>query len=103
MSNSSEMALSERKLRSSVHSSMCGRELVPGELYVIAGRTANINLCMFIKEYKQMTIVERRGFAHRYAKGCQCDVSIYSIFFKKNIIIKYIYYIFPIHSDCPNI
>lgn len=55
--------------------SLCGGlSLKIGKLYLIAGNSQNINICSFVKEYSQMTIVERRGFAGAYKKGCSCDV-----------------------------
>lgn len=94
MDNASEVALGERKLFSSTESSMCGVELEVGELYVIAGRTEHINHCNYIRPYKYMTIVERRGFAHRYAKGCQCRVCL----FNKNIID--LRFMLHLHNKC---
>lgn len=56
--------------------SMCGGlNLKVGKLYLIAGNSQNINICNYVKEYSQMTIVERRGFAGGYKKGCACEVS----------------------------
>lgn len=52
-----------------------GLSLKVGKLYLIAGNTQNINICNYVKEYSQMTIVERRGFAGGYKKGCACEVS----------------------------
>ncbi|XP_059610307.1 tissue inhibitor of metalloproteinase [Phlebotomus argentipes] len=55
-------------------SSMCGVDLKPGLTYAIAGRGTQINLCSYVKEYKKMTVVERRGFASSYHKGCSCRI-----------------------------
>lgn len=76
MNATAEGALRERKLYTSASQSMCGVEMTTGRLYFIAGNSQHINLCSFVKEYKSMTVVERRGFANGYAKGCQCKVSL---------------------------
>lgn len=56
--------------------SMCGGvNLKIGKLYLVAGNSRNINICNYVKEYSDMTIVERRGFAGAYKKGCSCTVS----------------------------
>lgn len=55
--------------------SMCGGlELKVGKLYLIAANTALVGICNYVKEYSKMTIVERRGFAGGYKKGCSCEV-----------------------------
>lgn len=45
-----------------------------GRLYMIAGNSSQINICNYVKEYSEMTIVERRGFSGGYKKGCACEV-----------------------------
>lgn len=56
--------------------SMCGiPSLKVGKLYLIAGNSQKINICNYVKEYSEMTIVEKRGFAGAYKKGCACEVS----------------------------
>ncbi|XP_031625536.1 tissue inhibitor of metalloproteinase [Contarinia nasturtii] len=55
--------------------SLCGGlNLKVGKLYLIAGNSQMINICNYVKEYSQMTIVERRGFAGGYKKGCVCEI-----------------------------
>lgn len=55
--------------------SLCGGlNLKIGKLYLIAGNSQHINICNYVKEYSEMTIVERRGFAGAYKKGCSCAV-----------------------------
>ena len=54
---------------------MCGVKLDIGKLYVIAGRAPHFDQCSYVKEYQKMTVVERRGFAGAYRKGCKCEVS----------------------------
>lgn len=66
--------------------SLCGGlELKVGKLYLIAASTARVGLCNYVKEYSKMTIVERRGFAGGYKKGCLCEVSVgcMNVFSKK--------------------
>lgn len=54
---------------------MCGVDLALGKLYVIAGRGTQLNSCNYIKEYQNMTMIERRGFSLAYRKACSCEVS----------------------------
>lgn len=69
------MFLREGRLLIPAMDSMCGGlSLKIGKLYLIAGTSQNINICNFVKEYSEMTIVERRGFAGAYKKGCSCTV-----------------------------
>lgn len=42
---------------------------------MIAANGPRIGICNYVKEYSRMTIVEKRGFAGGYKKGCACDVS----------------------------
>lgn len=73
--------------------SMCGGlDLKVGRLYMIAGNSSTLTICNYVKEYSQMTIVERRGFSGGYKKGCACQVRFdYSIFYpKKNIETNYL-------------
>ncbi|XP_036224719.1 tissue inhibitor of metalloproteinase [Bactrocera oleae] len=53
---------------------MCGINLDIGKLYVIAGRGPYLNSCSYVKEYQKMSVIERRGFAGAYRKGCKCSV-----------------------------
>lgn len=55
--------------------SMCGVNLTVGKLYLIAGKSSKLSICNYVKEYSKMSIVERRGFAGAYKKGCACEVS----------------------------
>ncbi|GAB0090590.1 Tissue inhibitor of metalloproteinase [Sergentomyia squamirostris] len=61
-------------LTTSPSDASCGVHLRPGRSYVIAARSTHIGICDYIKEYKKMTIVERRGVMGIYAKGCSCDI-----------------------------
>lgn len=68
--------LREGRLLTPTSDGMCGGlSLKVGKLYLIAGNSQHINICNYVKEYSQMTIVERRGFAGGYKKGCACEVS----------------------------
>lgn len=69
--------LKDGRLLTPASDSMCGITLKIGKLYVIAGNNARIGLCNYVKEYSKMTLVERRGFAGGYKKGCPCDVRIF--------------------------
>lgn len=72
----SEHFLREGRLLTPGSDSLCGGlNLKVGKLYLIAGNSKHISICNFVKEYSQMTIVERRGFAGGYKKGCACEVS----------------------------
>lgn len=68
--------LSAGKLQTAVHDSMCGKPLHIGKQYMIAGRGGRISLCSYAEPYARMSIVERRGFAGGYRKGCPCDVQL---------------------------
>lgn len=58
--------------------SLCGGlNLNVGKLYMIAGNSSTVTLCNYVKEYSQMSIVERRGFSGGYRKGCACQVSYF--------------------------
>lgn len=74
MNESASRYLSDGKLHTAASESMCGQPLHIGKLYVIAGRSAHISLCSYARPYAHMTVVERRGFAGGYRKGCACDI-----------------------------
>lgn len=75
MSPKAHQQLRDGRLITPTMDSMCGGlNLKVGKLYLIAGNGANIGICNYVKEYSQMTIVERRGFAGGYKKGCPCEV-----------------------------
>lgn len=76
--------LREGRLMTASSDSMCGVTLKVGKLYLIAGNSQRINICnSYAKEYSQLTIVERRGFAGGYKKGCACQVSERKPFIKR--------------------
>lgn len=75
MSPKAHQQLRDGRLITPTMDSMCGGlNLKVGKLYLIAGNGAKIGICNYAKEYSQMTIVERRGFAGGYKKGCPCEV-----------------------------
>lgn len=74
LSEKAEAELKHGRLLTPHFDSLCGVDLNVGKLYVIAGRNLEINLCNYVKEYSSMTLVERRGFAGAYKKGCSCRV-----------------------------
>lgn len=66
--------LKSGKISTATSESMCGIKLHPGKLYMIAASAPHLGLCNYVKEYSKMTIVEKRGFAGAYKKGCSCVV-----------------------------
>lgn len=75
MSPKAHQKLRDGRLITPTMDSMCGGlNLKVGKLYLIAGNGVKIGICNYAKEYSQMTIVERRGFAGGYKKGCPCEV-----------------------------
>lgn len=65
-----------------------------GRLYMIAGNSSQINICNYVKEYSEMTIVERRGFSGGYKKGCACEVRyIQKIYIRTCIIYLKMYFL----------
>lgn len=84
MTDEASKILREGKLITSASESTCGINLKNSTLYLIAANTAHIGLCDYAKEYSSMTLVERRGFAGGYKKGCLCDVRKKLSIFKFN-------------------
>lgn len=74
MTHNANEFLKEGKIMTSASDSTCGINLKNGTLYLIAAKSPMIGLCNYVKEYSKMTIVEKRGFAGGYKKGCLCDV-----------------------------
>lgn len=54
--------------------SSCHIQLEVGQLYAIAGNGNHLNTCSFVKKYSALSIVEKRGLAGGYKKGCHCEV-----------------------------
>ncbi|XP_037925254.1 tissue inhibitor of metalloproteinase [Hermetia illucens] len=78
MSEKAKSYLKEGRIMTAKSESMCGLTLEIGKIYVIAGKNGpTVNLCNYVKAYKDMTTVERRGFAGLYRKGCNaCSVRL---------------------------
>lgn len=75
MSEKAHHHLKDGRIITPTVDSMCGGlELKVGKLYLIAANNNRVGLCNYVKEYSKMTIVERRGFAGGYKKGCLCEV-----------------------------
>lgn len=75
MSKNANHSLKDGRIITASDGSLCGMKLNVGSLYVISGEDNRINICSnYVKEYSKMTIVERRGFAGGYKKGCLCEV-----------------------------
>ena len=55
---------------------MCGISFKVGQLYALIGNSEHIGLCNYVKEYPRLSIVEKRGIAGAYRKGCGCQVCI---------------------------
>lgn len=75
-SSKTDEYLKDGRLLTPSEESMCGVSLTVGKLYLIAGKSSKLSLCNYVKEYSQMSIVERRGFSGAYKKGCACEVSL---------------------------
>ncbi|XP_055689551.1 tissue inhibitor of metalloproteinase [Lutzomyia longipalpis] len=74
MKDSEPHPLKIRRIVTSSQDSTCMVDLKPGRTYAIAARSTHITLCDFVQEYKKLTVVERRGIASTYSKGCECDI-----------------------------
>lgn len=76
MTDAAQNVLKHGRLSTALSDSMCGVDLEVGKLYVVAGKGSKLTLCDYIKEYQKMSIIERRGFAGAYRKGCKCKVNL---------------------------
>lgn len=76
MTEAGNEALRAGKLQTAGTDSMCGRPLDAGRLYVIAGRGDRVSQCSYAEPYAGMSLVERRGFAGGYRKGCACRLAM---------------------------
>lgn len=74
MSEEARQLLRNGKLYTASMSSLCGVQLEPNKLYAIAANTDHVGLCDFIRPYSDLTIVEKRGLAGIYRKGCRCQI-----------------------------
>lgn len=82
MNEKAKLYLKHGRLMTAPNDAMCGYEFKVGQLYAIAGRSASVGLCDYIKEYSKLTMVEKRGIAGGYKKGCACEVRILTDFIK---------------------
>lgn len=89
MSNETNQLFRDGRLITPSHDSLCGISLKVGKLYLISASNSRITLCDYIKEYSKMTIVERRGFAGGYKKGCSCDVRLIIVSILKHFDFGY--------------
>lgn len=76
MSEKAKLYLKEGRILTPSSDAQCGILPKIGKIYVISGHGGpNVRICNFVKEYKTMSIVERRGIAGAYRKGCSCKVN----------------------------
>lgn len=75
MSEKARHYLKHGRIFSAGNDGMCGIDFNLGELYLIAGSSPNVGICNYVKQYSKMTLVEKRGVAGGYKKGCECKVS----------------------------
>lgn len=76
MSEKARLNLKHGRIFSAGNDGMCGIDFNLGELYLIAGSTPNVGICNYVKQYSKMTLVEKRGVAGGYKKGCECKVCV---------------------------
>lgn len=74
MSEKAKHYLKHGRIFSAGNDGMCGIDFNLGELYLIAGSSPNVGICNYVKQYSKMTLVEKRGVAGGYKKGCECKV-----------------------------
>ncbi|XP_049532367.1 tissue inhibitor of metalloproteinase [Anopheles darlingi] len=74
MSDAAREELRHGKLYTPSVDSACGRPLEPNKLYAIAANTNQIGLCNYVQPYAELSLVEKRGLAGMYRKGCDCRV-----------------------------
>ncbi|XP_035891029.1 tissue inhibitor of metalloproteinase isoform X2 [Anopheles stephensi] len=76
MSDEARQQLRHGKLYTHAMGSMCGIKLEPNKLYAIASNSAQVGLCDFVRPYSELSIVEKRGLAGIYRKGCKCKIDV---------------------------
>ncbi|XP_055618224.1 tissue inhibitor of metalloproteinase isoform X2 [Toxorhynchites rutilus septentrionalis] len=75
MTPHAEKLLKQGKLITPAMDSLCGLHLEANQLYAIAAKDVHIGLCnSFVRKYSDLTIVEKRGLAGIYRKGCPCTI-----------------------------
>ncbi|XP_063703899.1 tissue inhibitor of metalloproteinase [Culicoides brevitarsis] len=75
MSEKAHHYLKHGRIFSAGNDGMCGIDFKLGELYLIAGSSPNVGICNYVKQYSKMTLVEKRGVAGGYKKGCECKIN----------------------------
>uniref|UniRef100_A0A182VXP5 NTR domain-containing protein n=1 Tax=Anopheles minimus TaxID=112268 RepID=A0A182VXP5_9DIPT len=75
MSEEARKLLRHGKLFTSSSGSMCGITLEPNKLYAIAANSEHVGLCDYVRPYSDLSIVEKRGLAGIYRKGCSCRIN----------------------------
>lgn len=75
MSEKAQHYLKHGRIFSANNDGMCGYNFKLGELYLIAASSPNVGICHYVRPYSSMSIVEKRGVAGGYKKGCECTVS----------------------------
>lgn len=74
MTPRAQKLLKQGKLVTPSIDSMCGLNLEVNQLYAIAAQDIHVGLCSFVRRYSDLTIVEKRGLAGIYRKGCPCKI-----------------------------
>lgn len=74
MNPRAQKLLKPGKLITPAMDSMCGLQLEVNQLYAIAAQDIHVGLCSFVRKYSDLTIVEKRGLAGIYRKGCPCKI-----------------------------
>lgn len=74
MNPRAQKLLKPGKLITPAMDSMCGLQLEINQLYAIAAQDIHVGLCSFVRKYSDLTIVEKRGLAGIYRKGCPCKI-----------------------------
>lgn len=75
MTEKAQHYLKQGRIFSANNDGMCGYNFKLGELYLIAASSSSVGLCNYIRPYSEMSIVEKRGVAGGYKKGCECSVN----------------------------
>lgn len=87
MSEKAKHYLKHGRIFSAGNDGLCGIDFNLGELYLIAGTSPNVGICNYVKQYSKMTLVEKRGVAGGYKKGCECKVCVFSHLNSIHIIV----------------
>lgn len=74
MDEKAQQYLKPGRILTAPDDAMCGFSFKIGQLYALIGNSQHIGLCNYVREYSRLTIVEKRGIAGAYRKGCGCQV-----------------------------